>query len=57
MGQSPQISSTLDMELFNEIKALADKESRSMSSMVSILLAQAIKERNRKKKNAKEDNP
>lgn len=57
MGQLPQVSSTLDAELYSEIKDLAEKESRSISSMVSILLAQAVKERTRKRKNAKEDNP
>lgn len=59
MGQLPQVSATLDIELYAEIKGMADKESRSMSSMVSLLLAQAVKERerNRKRKNAKEDNP
>ena len=50
MGQLPQVSSTLDLELYGEIKDLAEKESRSISSMVAILLAQAVKERNRKKK-------
>lgn len=55
MGQLPQVSSTLDLELYGEIKELAEKESRSISSMVAILLAQAIKERTRKRKNAKED--
>ena len=55
MGQLPQVSSTLDLELYGEIKELAEKESRSISSMVAILLAQAVKERIRKRKNAKED--
>lgn len=55
MGQLPQVSSTLDLELYGEIKELAEKESRSISSMVAILLAQAVKERTRKRKNAKED--
>jgi len=55
MGQLPQVSSTLDLEVYGEIKELAEKESRSISSMVAILLAQAIKERTRKRKNAKED--
>lgn len=57
MGQLPQVSSTLDVELYAEIKEMAEKESRSVSSMVAILLAQAVKERTRKRKNAKEDSP
>lgn len=56
MEQSPQISSTLTPELYGEIKEMATKEDRSISSMVSILLAQAVKERTRKRKNVKEDN-
>ena len=55
--QRPQVSSTLDNELYTEIKDLAEKESRPISSMVAILLGQAIKERTRKRKNAKEDSP
>lgn len=54
MARNPQVSSTLDPELYDKIDKLADKESRSISEMVSLLLGQAIKERERqrRKKNA-----
>lgn len=40
--------------LMDEINKIADRELRSKSEMINILLHQAVKERNRKRKNAKE---
>lgn len=42
--------------LIPEIMKIAERETRSKSEMINILLHQAVKERNRKRKNAKEDN-
>ena len=53
-GRSPQVSATVDQDVYKEIEEMAKKESRSLSSMVSILLEQAVKSRLRKRKNAKE---
>jgi len=55
--KNPQVSTTIPAELRDQLKGLAARENRSISEMASLLLTQAIKERNRKKKsNAKEDN-
>jgi len=56
-----RITVTLDSDLFGEIAELAAKDSRKVASMAALLLAQAVKERNRKKKSvpsegAKQDN-
>jgi metal-responsive CopG/Arc/MetJ family transcriptional regulator len=51
----PQITFTCnerDMELISEIDELANKDDRSRSGMIVLLLQQAVKERNRKR-NAK----
>ncbi len=56
MTQNPQVSATVTKEIHEQILIIAEKESRSVSSMVSILLTQAVKERNRKKKKTT-DNP
>lgn len=53
----PQITFTCnekDMLLISEIDELADKESRSRSGMIVILLQAAVKERNRKRTKKKE---
>lgn len=50
-----QISTSIDNSLFIQIKGMAERERRSVSSMAAVLLELAVKERNRKKKNAKED--
>jgi hypothetical protein len=52
MTQNPQVSATVSKEVHEQIVLLAEKESRSVSSMVSVLLTNAIKERNRKKKSS-----
>lgn len=45
-----RITVTVSEELGTEIQELAVKEKRKPASMAAILLEQAIKERNRKKK-------
>lgn len=52
--KNPQVSATVSPELFEEISELAEKEDRSLSKMVAMLLEQAVKNRLRKRKNAKE---
>ena len=50
-GKLPQLHATVTNETYNAVKELADKEKRTLSSMASILIEKAIKERNRKKTN------
>ncbi len=50
MTQNPQLSTTVDKETYDQVVEFAKKDSRSLSSMVNILIGQAVKERNRKKK-------
>lgn len=53
----PQITFTCNKEhlpLIEEIDEMADKDDRSRSGMILLLLQQAVKERTRKRKNAKE---
>jgi hypothetical protein len=45
-----RINATINDTLLESIKSISDKEKRSVSSMVEILLEQSVKERNRKKK-------
>ena len=44
----PQVSATVTPELIEELKKIAEKEKRTISSTVEILLERAIKEKNRK---------
>ena len=46
----PQISATISEELMDEIKKVASKDRRTISSVVELLVERAIKERNRKTK-------
>jgi hypothetical protein len=60
MGQQPQVSATIDSDLLKDIEKLAEKEKRSVSSMVYLLLQQAVKEKTRKRRNvgqSEENNP
>jgi antitoxin component of RelBE/YafQ-DinJ toxin-antitoxin module len=51
-----QVSTSINEETLQEIEKIAEKESRTLSQTVKILLEKAIKERNRKKtKNNLED--
>ncbi len=51
--QNPQVSATIASDLHKEIAELAEKENRSISAMVALLLQQAVKERNRKRNGKK----
>lgn len=50
-NKNPQVSATIDPELYKEIGELAEKSNRTISKMVAILLEAAVKERKRKRKN------
>jgi hypothetical protein len=55
LTRKQQISATVDGPILWEIMQMAAKEKRSASNMASILLEQAVKERQRqRKKNAKD---
>lgn len=54
LDKNQQISCTITGKDWLYISELSKKEHRSLSGMASILLQQAIKERKRKRKNAKE---
>jgi hypothetical protein len=45
-----RINATISKELLENIKQIAEREKRSVSSMVEILLEQSVKERLRKRK-------
>lgn len=49
-GKRTQLCATVDDEIFVEVHAMALKERRSVSEMTAILIRNAVKERNRKKK-------
>lgn len=55
--RSPQIHSTIDQELYDQIDELARKNDRTISQMVALLLQQAVKEKTRKRRGNKENNP
>lgn len=47
----PQVSATISVELLQEIKRISEKDRRTLSSAVELLLERAVKEKNRKSKN------
>lgn len=49
MARNPQVSSTIPQELYDQLLALATKEKRTLSEMVSLLLEKAVKEKTRKR--------
>lgn len=49
-----QICATVSTDLINEISEIAERENRTFSQTVALLLHKAVKEKNRKRKNAKE---
>ena len=51
-----RITSTIDDDLKNQIKEMADKANWSFDYMVYQLLKQAVKERNRKKRVIEKNN-
>lgn len=50
-----QVCATIPQDLVFEIEKLAKRDSRTFSQTVSLLLQQAVKERNRKRKQVKDD--
>jgi len=46
----PQISATISLETLQEIKKIAAKERRTISSTIELLIEKAIHERTRKTK-------
>ena len=56
MEKKIQIFASVTPELSNQIKEEAERDNRTFSQMVAILLQQAIKEKTRKRAN-KENNP
>jgi metal-responsive CopG/Arc/MetJ family transcriptional regulator len=50
-----QYTFSTEPEFIKEIDAIADRENRSRSEVIVLLLRQAIKERNRKRKPVKHD--
>ena len=46
----------LSMDVYADLEIFAKEERRTVSEMAAILIENAIKERKRKRKNAKEDN-
>jgi hypothetical protein len=52
--RNPQLSATVEPELFRQVEELAKKDNRSLSEMVSLLLQYAVKEKTRKRKGAKQ---
>jgi CRISPR/Cas system-associated endonuclease/helicase Cas3 len=55
-GRSPQVSATIPQELNDEIVDMAEKNDQTVSKMVAILLAQAVKERKRKRNGKAKNN-
>lgn len=51
-----RINATISEELKESIKALAKEDFRSFSETVYLLLQQAVKDRTRRRKGAKQDN-
>lgn len=49
-----QYTFTSDKDLILEIDEIAERESRTRSVMIKLLLQLAVKEKNRKRKNGKE---
>lgn len=52
----PQISATIDQDVYDAILALAEKEKRSHSEMAALLLTKAVKEKTRNRRGEKKDN-
>jgi hypothetical protein len=49
MKDTMQICATVHKDLRNSVQEIADRDNRSFSEMVSILLLQAVKERERQR--------
>lgn len=50
----PQVSATITEQLKQDLEKIAEKERRTLSQTVGILLERAIKEKNRKKSQKEE---
>lgn len=50
-----KVSITLDMEIINEIKSLAEQDDRSFSQYINLVLREHLKEKSERVKNRKED--
>jgi hypothetical protein len=55
MSKKKQLSASVEPDLYDEVDEMAKKEERSLSEMTAILIKNAVKERKRKRKNAKEE--
>jgi len=55
LDKSQQVSGTISGATYLQISDMADKEKRSISQMVSILLDIAVKERTRRRKSSKSE--
>jgi hypothetical protein len=55
-NRRPQVSATIDQELYDSIVIMADGNDRSVSEMVALLLKQAVKDKTRNRKGEKKDN-
>ncbi len=51
--KNPQLSATVDSEIYSEVESMAQREDRSLSEMTAILIRQAVKERKRKRNGPK----
>jgi hypothetical protein len=56
MSRRPQISTTVDQDVYDQISKLADSEKRTVSEMTALLLELAIKEKTRNRKGGKTEN-
>jgi len=52
-NRQAQVCATISNDLWLKITSLADRNNRTTSQMVNLLLIQAVKERSRKRKNVK----
>lgn len=59
MSQKESIQFTIRVEpdIWNNISGIATKDGRSLNHVICLLLHQALKERSRKKRGSKENNP
>jgi len=53
MSKNTQICATVPQSIINDISEIAARDNRTFSQTVALLLHQAVKEKNRKRKNAK----
>lgn len=54
MSRKNQVWATISDEMYQQLVIMAENERRKLTQMAAILLENAIKERQRKKKGAKE---